>query len=999
MPWILVAESQGRFAERIRDGLAADGWQIEIVPTVAEAERVAAARAPELVIVNAELAGAADFIARRARRSGGGGAIALVAEAGGGQDVAAAADERLTQPINDQDLRLAVRRLATAGRAPKAPPPPADEARLTSRDLFGDVLAEMEAEMAPARPAPAAPPPAPPAPPKPARPVAGGDVDRALERTLSGLLDEKKSKPVPAAGAKKSAGGVDDLLSRTLGGLEGTDRPRKAAAPPAAAPPAAAPPAPVAAPAPAPPPPPAPPAAAARAASPEPPPAPEIPVRAPQPPPAETAMPAIEALRRMPTPEPPRRPSHEIDLSALDLLAKPKPREKEPSKPAPAAETFGTQKVALPPSLGGKPASNEFGQYTLLERIAVGGMAELWKARMKGVEGFQKTVAIKKILPHLTDSSDFVTMFIDEAKLAAQLNHNNIIHIYDLGKLGDDYYIAMEFVDGRDLRSILNTAREKNQALPMGLALLVASRLAAALDYAHRMKDFEGRPLGLVHRDVSPQNVLISFEGDIKLCDFGIVKAVSKASKTQMGALKGKLQYMSPEQAWGRPVDARSDIFSLGSLLFEMLTGRRLFAGESEMSVLDAVREGRIQAPRDLDPRLPLEVNAVTLRALGKEPSERFQTAGELQRELESILASLKPPPSTHELAGYVRRLYGVEPRVELPPAATAAIPAAVAAPSVPVAPAPAPPKAAVEVAREIEPSRAGVAHDEALEPSAGRGKLWIAIAAVVVLAVAGWYLFGRGGTPEAAPAPDAQAPAPPATPESAPPAAPDATGAPVAPQAAPAVDVEQAVGDEVKKREEELRRQYAAELERKQRELEAARTPEPAPAPAPAAATSPAPAAPVASPEPEVAPAAPAPAPQPEPEPVAPAPAPVVEQRPAPAPVTPPAPAPAPRPTVKEGDLVQPGPGVRPPVLVSFNKPEYPPIARRMKVEGTVVLALLVDESGKVLDVRLERGVQQNVGINEAATSAGRSAKFNPATKDGVRVKMWYQLTIPFRL
>src|SRR5690606_28332584 len=157
------------------------------------------------------------------------------------------------------------------------------------------------------------------------------------------------------------------------------------------------------------------------------------------------------------------------------------------------------QKISLPAALRGGAASNEFGPYTLLERIAVGGMAELWKARMKGVEGFQKTVAIKKILPHLTDSSDFVTMFIDEAKLAAQLNHNNIIHIYDLGKQGDDYYIAMEFVDGRDLRSILNTSREKGQSIPLGLSLLVAARLAAALDYAHRMKDFEGRPLGLVH--------------------------------------------------------------------------------------------------------------------------------------------------------------------------------------------------------------------------------------------------------------------------------------------------------------------------------------------------------------------------------------------------------------------------------------------------------------------------------------------------------------------
>ena len=232
-------------------------------------------------------------------------------------------------------------------------------------------------------------------------------------------------------------------------------------------------------------------------------------------------------------------------------------------------------------------------------------MAEVWKARMTGVEGFQKTVAIKKILPHLTDSSDFVEMFVDEAKLAAQLNHAHIIHIYDLGRIEGDYYIAMEYVEGENLRAILNAARERGRPLPVGLALHVAARLASALDYAHRKRDFEDQSLDLVHRDVSPQNVLIGYEGTIKLCDFGIVKAVSKTSHTRMGALKGKLQYMSPEQAWGRNVDGRSDIFSLGALLFEMLTGRRLFSGDSEMEVLEAVRECRIQAPGNARPERP----------------------------------------------------------------------------------------------------------------------------------------------------------------------------------------------------------------------------------------------------------------------------------------------------------------------------------------------------------------------------------------------------------
>ena len=1007
MPWILVAESEGRYAERVRDALGADGWQVESVPTVAAALAAAAARAPEIVIASADLPGAQDLLGRFARRAGGSGAVALLPELGGGDEVARAADEALAKPFTEQQLRLAVRRLATAGRAPKAAPLPAADSgeRLTSQDLFGDVLAEMGEEegaaAAPPPPAAAAPPPPAAAAPPPAaaRPAAPTAVDKALERTLSGLL--KGEKPKPAAAARKADAGVDDLISRTLSGLDTARR-----TPPAK---------PAAAPGP-PPQEPARPRAEAPAArapeAPAPPPAAKPPARAAEEPSVDWLLDAV----KLPLPRAePRRSSREIDLAELEVLAHPKPERRESETPAPKrTETFGTQRVAIPPTLRSRPSTTEFGQYTLLERIAVGGMAEVWKARMKGVEGFQKTVAIKKILPHLTDSSDFVSMFVDEAKLAAQLTHNNIIHIYDLGKIGDDYFIAMEFVDGRDLRTILNTAREKSQALPLGLSLLVASRLASALDYAHRMKDFEGRPLGLVHRDVSPQNVLISFEGDIKLCDFGIVKAVSKASKTQMGALKGKLQYMSPEQAWGRPVDARSDIFSLGSLLFEMLTGRRLFAGESEMSVLDAVREGRIQAPRDLDPRLPLEVNALVLRALAKEPGDRFESAGAMQREVDAILGSLKPAPSAHEISAYMRRLFGVEGRPEAPVAA--ALPAP---PPTPVPPAalPAPPPAALpagarpaSVPLATAPAAAAASgFDEALAeaPAGGRNLLWFGLAAVAVLAIAAWFLFGRGATPAPPVAPDAGS-APPAAVESPPPATPETSPADApapATAAAPDAAVSKIVDDEVKRRQDELRRQYEAELEKKQKELAAmtasaaaeAAAPAAQPAAAPPAPTAPAAAAPPATPVQEPASAAPAPsasASEPEPAPV-----PETQSAPVETEPTPAAESAAPQPTVKSGDLVQPGPGVRIPVLVSIDKPEYPPLARRMKVEGTVVLSLLVDERGRVLEVKLERGVQLNVGINEAAIAAARSAKFRPATKEGVPVKIWYQLTIPFKL
>jgi serine/threonine protein kinase len=259
------------------------------------------------------------------------------------------------------------------------------------------------------------------------------------------------------------------------------------------------------------------------------------------------------------------------------------PVSKKPTAPpaAPRADATPTPTRRAEPREAVAPSGpDRFGQYELLERIASGGMAELFRARRSGVEGFQKIVAIKKILPHIAGNDEFITMFADEAKLAAQLNHPNIVHIFDLGKIeSGGYFIAMEFVEGRDLRAILKSAREIGQPLPVPLSIYIACKIAAALDYAHRRRESDGRELKIVHRDVSPQNILISYEGDIKLCDFGIAKAASKASQTESGALKGKVRYMSPEQAWGKPIDRRSDLFSLGAVLFEMLTEQPLFRG------------------------------------------------------------------------------------------------------------------------------------------------------------------------------------------------------------------------------------------------------------------------------------------------------------------------------------------------------------------------------------------------------------------------------------
>ena len=284
----------------------------------------------------------------------------------------------------------------------------------------------------------------------------------------------------------------------------------------------------------------------------------------------------------------------------------------------------------------------------------MGGMAEVFQAKRKGVEGFEKIVAVKRILPHLSTNKGFVEMFINEAKMVAGLSHPNIVQIFELGKIDDSYFIAMEFVDGMDLRTILTRVREKGIIPDVDLAALIASKLGSALEYAHRQCDAEGKPLRIVHRDVSPQNILISNEGEVKLVDFGIAKAAIKASHTDSGSLRGKLLYMSPEQAWGRAIDNRSDIFSLGVVLFEMLTGRTLFTGDSEMSILERVREARIIPPSTLNPAVPIELEAVVTRALRKDPEDRYPDASEMLVHLDTYLRR-RPAVGSADLARFLR--------------------------------------------------------------------------------------------------------------------------------------------------------------------------------------------------------------------------------------------------------------------------------------------------------------------------------------------------------
>ena len=235
-----------------------------------------------------------------------------------------------------------------------------------------------------------------------------------------------------------------------------------------------------------------------------------------------------------------------------------------------------------------------FGRYTLLEKLAVGGMAEVFRAKIHSSHGFEKILVVKRILPHLAADPSFVAMFIDEAKLTAQLTHPKIVQILDFGEVNGQYFTALEFVDGFDALGLLRIAAQKRVRVPPPVAVFIVQEILEALDYAHNARDMEGKPMQIVHRDISPSNIFVSKRGDVKLGDFGIAHAERRDSKTQAGTLKGKYGYMSPEQVVGRPIDARSDLFAIGVVLAELLTGRRLFSAAADLDVLLKVRDVRL---------------------------------------------------------------------------------------------------------------------------------------------------------------------------------------------------------------------------------------------------------------------------------------------------------------------------------------------------------------------------------------------------------------------
>jgi serine/threonine protein kinase len=281
-----------------------------------------------------------------------------------------------------------------------------------------------------------------------------------------------------------------------------------------------------------------------------------------------------------------------------------------------------------------------FGRYQLLERLAVGGMAEIFRARQSGAHGFEKILVIKRILPHLAADPEFLAMFIDEAKLQCALQHPKIVQVFEFGEVDGQYYIALEYVDGMDALGLLRACAHRRQRLPVRLAVHIACEVLDALDYSHSQRGPDGQPLGIVHRDVSPSNVFISRRGDVKLGDFGIARATEKQrqSKTQAGTLKGKYGYMAPEQVIGGEIDGRADLFAVGIVLSEMLMGRRLFTAPNDLDVLLMVRDARLDRLNRYGGDIPPALRKILDRILARDPEVRHATAGALRDTLHEFL-------------------------------------------------------------------------------------------------------------------------------------------------------------------------------------------------------------------------------------------------------------------------------------------------------------------------------------------------------------------------
>ena len=309
------------------------------------------------------------------------------------------------------------------------------------------------------------------------------------------------------------------------------------------------------------------------------------------------------------------------------------------------------------------------GKNLLVRRLAVGGMAQVFLAKQIGIVGFEKRVVLKSILPQHANDDSFVGMFLNEARLAASLDHPNIVQIYDIGSKNGGYYFTMEYCRGADLRSILRSECRRKKHIPLGCAVSIGLGVAAGLHYAHEKHDDEGRHLGIIHRDVSLSNILVSYDGAVKVADFGIAKVAAHEAQTKSGVLKGKVAYMSPEQVRGHTLDRRSDIFSIGIVLYELTTGTRLFKSKNEFSLMEMVTTGTIEKPSRRRAHYPPQLETIVMRALSRDRNERYSTAQELQVDLEAFARETKLTVSSVALADYMRTLFEDKIKAEPPDA------------------------------------------------------------------------------------------------------------------------------------------------------------------------------------------------------------------------------------------------------------------------------------------------------------------------------------------
>jgi serine/threonine protein kinase len=289
-------------------------------------------------------------------------------------------------------------------------------------------------------------------------------------------------------------------------------------------------------------------------------------------------------------------------------------------------------------------------RYRVIERLESGGMAEVFRAESEGLQGFRKQVAIKRVLPHLSSKKKFISMFLDEARLSAQLSHSNCVQVFDIGVGDNAFFIVMEFVDGANLKAIIEHIKKHGRDFPVEAAVYIALEICKGLAYAHELTDPNGVPLYIVHRDMSPPNVLVTKHGEIKIVDFGLAKANSQLEKSEPGIIKGKFSYLSPEAAMGQDVDARTDVFAVGIILWELLAGQRLFLGDTDFQTVKKVQAAQVPSITAINKKVPPELERIIVRALARDPGQRYPTARSLGVELSKFMFRYAVAVSTFDI-------------------------------------------------------------------------------------------------------------------------------------------------------------------------------------------------------------------------------------------------------------------------------------------------------------------------------------------------------------